>query len=130
MPQTCSIIPDDYVNPAPLPAAIARNLRGLLESSSTSVLRSFVNRERPTFAGVEAAGDLLAPFDGPVEAIRSLQKGSVLAVQGPPGTGKTRLAAEALAALMRDGKRVAVAAPGHATIAHCLSKALDKIDVT
>jgi len=129
VPQTCSIIPDDYVNPAPLPAAISRNLRGLLESSSTSPLRSFVSRERPTFVGVKTEGDLLEPFAGSaVEAIRRLDKGSVLAVQGPPGTGKTRLAAEALAALMKDGKRVAVAAPGHATIAHCLSKALDKID--
>jgi hypothetical protein len=129
VPSTCSIIPDDYVNPAPLPQAIARNLRGLLDTSSRSPLRSFVGRERPTFVGVEAEGDLLKPFGGSaVEAIRRLDKGSVLAVQGPPGTGKTRLAAEALAALMRDGKRVAVAAPGHATIAHCLSKALDKID--
>ena len=31
-------------------------------------------------------------------------------------------------AISGDGKRVAVAAPGHATIAHCLATALDKIE--
>lgn len=133
---TCSLIPDDYVNPQPLPQAISRNLRQLLESSTKTPLKAFVTRARPTFNGREADGDLLGPFlshgdraKAAVEAIRQLDQGSVLAVQGPPGTGKTRLAAEALAALMRDGKRVAVCAPGHATITHCLATALDRIDV-
>ncbi|KAH8058362.1 ATP-dependent 5'-3' RNA helicase [Aureococcus anophagefferens] len=45
-------------------------------------------------------------------------------VQGPPGTGKTYLAARAIARLLEDGKRIALCAPSHATVANGVLAAL------
>lgn len=55
---------------------------------------------------------------------------SHLVIQGPPGTGKTTLAATVIAALLRDGKRVAVSSNSHAAINHLLEAAVRRCEET
>ena len=129
-PFRCSLLPDEFVNPAPLPLAALTNVRGVLDGRD-GPLAAFLARKPPAFAGVEAGGDVLGPFRGgdgdatraAVDAIAALD-GSALAVQGPPGTGKTYLAARAIARLLEDGKRIALCAPSHATVANGVLAAL------
>ena len=138
-PFRCSLLPDDFVNPAPLPAAALRNVRRVMDGAVDSPLGALLARRPPKFRGApttaERGSDVLAPFrargrdavGAAVEAIAHLDR-STLAVQGPPGTGKTFLAARAIARLLeggdRRGVRVAVCAPSHATVANCLLAAL------
>jgi predicted RecB family nuclease len=62
-------------------------------------------------------GDLVSNI---TDIIRNLDS-SVIAIQGPPGTGKTYVASRAIAALVRDGRRVAVSSNSHAAIHNVLS---------
>lgn len=66
---------------------------------------------------VASGGDLVAET---VRAVADLDD-SCLIVQGPPGTGKTYTTARAIAALLRDGKRVAVASNSHKAINNLLA---------
>ncbi len=56
-----------------------------------------------------------------VPIVRALDE-SYLFIQGPPGSGKTMLASVAIAALLRDGKRVGVMSTTHKAIQHLLHK--------
>ncbi len=49
--------------------------------------------------------------------------GTHLVIQGPPGTGKTTLAAKVIAALVKDGKSVAVTSNSHSAINNLLGAA-------
>ena len=55
-----------------------------------------------------------------INAVRDLDFG-VLPIQGPPGTGKTYVASKAIAALIREGRRVAVSSNSHAAIRNVLT---------
>lgn len=48
---------------------------------------------------------------------------SVLCIQGPPGTGKSSVAAQVIAHLMADGKKVAITGQSHKVIINLLEKA-------
>ena len=66
------------------------------------------------------------PVAGTVAAVRALDAG-VLPIQGPPGTGKTHVAARAILALVREGRRVAVSASSHEAIANLLTEGLQAL---
>ncbi len=74
--------------------------------------------QAPGEALLEPTEDTVA---GVVRLALALDRG-VLAVQGPPGSGKTHRAAEAIVALIRSGKRVAVTANSHHVIKSLLRK--------
>ena len=71
------------------------------------------------------------PVAGTVDAVLRME-GTVLPIQGPPGTGKTYVTARAILALVRQGKRVGVAASSHEALRNvllgCLS-ALEEADL-
>lgn len=52
---------------------------------------------------------------------------SHLVIQGPPGTGKTTIAAKLIAALLRDGTKVAVTSNSHAAINNLLTAAWARV---
>jgi predicted RecB family nuclease len=60
----------------------------------------------------------------PAEAAASLAE-SYLFVQGPPGSGKTYTGAQIVARLLREGRRVGVAAPSHKAIHNLLGEIED-----
>ena len=89
---------------------------------SMRALDDFLGREPPRFKG-RGQGPLLLGKDlvaEVIDAVRSLDF-SVLPIQGPPGTGKTFVASKAIAALVRDGRRVAVSSNSHAAIRNVLT---------
>lgn len=49
----------------------------------------------------------------------------IAVVHGPPGTGKTTTLAAAVAALVQEGKKVLVCAPGNAAVDHFVKKLMD-----
>lgn len=108
-PARCSLIPDEFVNPEPLPTAISRNLR-----ERSPALAAFVERRKFSrdVSNVETADDI-------AETVLSMKQ-TTLAIHGPPGTGKTYCAAHAIARLLKAGYKVAVTAPSHATIENVL----------
>ena len=77
------------------------------------------------------------PFDHP--ALNESQRRAVTAIQqnkeitvvhGPPGTGKTTTLQAAVLALVREGKKVLVCAPGNAAVDHLVKKLMEeKINV-
>jgi uncharacterized protein len=58
-------------------------------------------------------------LDAAIRLCRELD-GGVLPIQGPPGSGKTYAGARAIAALVRDGKRIGVTAVSHKVIDNLL----------
>lgn len=59
------------------------------------------------------------PVEGTIDAVLDMD-GTVLPIQGPPGTGKTFVAARAILALVRAGRRVAVASTSHEAVRNVL----------
>ena len=59
-----------------------------------------------------------------VDAVLALE-GSVLPIQGPPGAGKTYAGAEAIVALVKEGKKVGVTANSHTVIRKLLCEVAD-----
>jgi uncharacterized protein len=66
---------------------------------------------------IDEAADVVAET---VNAVRRLET-SYLPIQGPPGTGKTYVASQAILALLRAGKRVAVTSNSHKAIGNLLA---------
>jgi uncharacterized protein len=93
--------------------ALARQVRdaGMVESAAGDLLA----RRPPRFAGGVTALDPLT------EQVLALDR-SALFVQGPPGAGKTYTGARLIAALLRAGRRVGVAATAHKAIHNLLDE--------
>ena len=70
-------------------------------------------------AGQPIVGDEHALLEKTIDAVRRLD-GSYLFVQGPPGSGKTYTGSHVIAALLADGKRVAVSSNSHKAINNLL----------
>jgi len=83
--------------------------------------RDLLLRRSPNLGGAE----ILRPGESPVEAARRIivsLNHSVLAIQGPPGAGKTFSGARMILDLVREGKRVGVAATSHKVIRNLLDE--------
>jgi uncharacterized protein len=63
--------------------------------------------------------DEQAPLEQTIDAVRRLD-GSYLFIQGPPGSGKTYTGSHAIAALLAEGKRVAVSSNSYKAINNLL----------
>jgi predicted RecB family nuclease len=87
-------------------------------------LEALLAKELPRLAGkapgaplIDETADVVAET---VNAVRRLDV-SCLPIQGPPGTGKTYVASQAILALLREGKRVAVTSNSHKAIGNLLA---------
>ena len=69
--------------------------------------------------GEPIVSDPSAPLAQTIDAVRRLD-GSYLFIQGPPGAGKTYTGSHVIAALLADGKRVAVSSNSHKAINNLL----------
>ena len=113
-PQSGALIPDQFVSPDPIPAAIERAALAYL-GGVHSLLGNLLDRKPP----LPDAGDLVLRGESPTEAavrVAGLMDHSVLCVQGPPGTGKTYTGSYVIASLLRAGKRVGVMSNSHKAI--------------
>src|SRR5437867_3366735 len=120
MPRPVSLIPDEYLNPEPIPTAIAEVAAAWKKSGALpGALRRFFLRQPPAIPG-QAPGQPLRRPDEDFEtaAIRIVTQmiESTLCIQGPPGTGKTTLASRVICELLRLRKNVGVTSNSHKAI--------------
>ena len=82
---------------------------------------ALLTRAEPRFRSGPRANILNGrdPVAGTIDAVLDMD-GTVLPIQGPPGTGKTYVAARAILALVRAGKKVAVASTSHEAVKNVL----------
>ena len=81
--------------------------------------RSRCRASRAAQPGEPIVSDASAPLAQTIDAVRRLD-GSYLFIQGPPGAGKTYTGSHVIAALLADGKRVAVSSNSHKAINNLL----------
>jgi predicted RecB family nuclease len=124
-PERLSLIPYELVPPKVIVDAIERLVRRYRDVGQLPpAIADFLGRRPPRLKN-RTGGLVVAPdapvVDGTIEAIRSLDRSSVV-VQGPPGCGKTYTAARVIAALVSDGRRIGVTSNSHRAIALLLQE--------
>jgi predicted RecB family nuclease len=126
-PTLITLIPDEYVNPEPIPQAIYQLVADYdVGQLGPSAILDFLRREKPRIKN--HAGDAIAPSHDPDEKLKQIIKAvkdlnnSYLTIQGPPGAGKTYTAKHVIAELVKDGAKVGIASNSHKAINHLLIK--------
>jgi uncharacterized protein len=131
-PEVLSLVLSDFINPAPIPEAIATVVTDIEAGcGSHAAILSLLQHEKPEFdkpfsQQSTKRNGAIAPSENPAEklqqiidAVSSLQQ-SCLVIQGPPGTGKTFTASRVIGQLLKDGCKVGVASNSHAAINNLL----------
>jgi predicted RecB family nuclease len=117
-----SLVPDQFVRPAPIPEAIQDVIEQIIENDfAPSAIVDFLFRKQPRFTNgpkspiVESdqSGDVF--IDSIVSAATQLDS-SYLCIQGPPGAGKTYTARHIIGDLIAKGKRVGISSNSHKAI--------------
>lgn len=129
IPERCHLVPDEYLNPDPIPGALLRfgtALRDGVADRYGAVL-ALLRRSTPHLAGF--AGGALLPdppeLPGDLASLVERMNATTLCIQGPPGSGKTHNAAAVIVALAAAGKRVGVASNSHKAILNLLRAVSD-----
>lgn len=126
-----TLIPDEYVRPDPIPAAIA-NVAGKFEKGllGQSAILDFLGKQKPNILGHQV-GQSIAPSHDPherleqvIQAIINLDH-SYLTIQGPPGSGKTYTGKHVIADLIKRGKKVGISSNSHKAINNLLISTVD-----
>jgi uncharacterized protein len=121
-----TLIPDEFVNPKPIPEAISKQVEafanGLLNKSA---LLDFLSRSIPRITDHQPGQDI-APSHIPQERLQQIIQAvvhldnSYLTIQGPPGAGKTYTGQHLIAELIKRGKRVGISSNSHKAINNLL----------
>ena len=125
-PDIITVCLAERISDAPKLAAVHGFIQRLSQGDEADgpILR-MLSQQAPQLEGLAAGQSILCEAPTPqavLTAVRRL-KGSHLVIQGPPGTGKTSTAAQVIAALIADGKTVAITANSHAAINNLLTSA-------
>jgi predicted RecB family nuclease len=126
-PVSLSLIPDEWVDPAPIAQSVERVVRRYRESGTLpQAIDHFLRRRQPVLRG-RLSGEPIIPsgmdvVQGSISAAVDLDN-STLCIQGPPGGGKTYTAARTIFALLRLGQRVGVTSNSHRAICVLLNEA-------
>jgi hypothetical protein len=127
------LIPDEFVNPNPIPGAIQDVIERILEADfSSSAIGDFLFRRRPQFS--DGPKDPIVPGDlsgsqfinSVINSVNALN-GSYLCVQGPPGAGKTYTARHIIGDLLSKGNRVGISSHSHKAIINLMSGVADLV---
>ena len=124
-PGRVSLIPDEYVNPNPIPEAVETVVEEWLQNERLpSTMEAFLHRRRPDVDD-DGTGDLVKAGEDTKEAAIRLvgsMRSTTLCIQGPPGSGKTTGAAEVILSLIKNGKKVAITSNSHKAILNLMQK--------
>lgn len=128
-PTATSLIPHDFIRPAPKPESLQRLAGWVIEHGIDApgdfrAARDLLMRRTPR-AGQVAHEALTPKQEDAQDAARRLVLAldeSYLAIQGPPGSGKSSVGARMIVDLVAAGKRVGVTANSHKVIAELLEK--------
>ena len=123
-PERLDLIPAGPLKNEVLRDAVRRVAQSVLAGGARyPAIEALLGRDYPRVSGHRAGAPLMA--DGAdvvaatVDIVRRLDHGT-LPIQGPPGTGKTYVSSQAILALIRAGKRVAVTSNSHKAIDNLL----------
>lgn len=125
LPDTLSIGPTGPVAAAVIRAAVYRAAESILDGSRRyGAVIDILNKAAPKIIGKAAGDPFIAGGDLQQEAIKAVAQmdDSYLFIQGPPGAGKTHNSGHMIVELMRQGKRVGIAANSHKAIHNLLAK--------
>ncbi|WP_115710999.1 TM0106 family RecB-like putative nuclease [Legionella sainthelensi] len=124
--ETITLIPDDFINPAPIPQTIYRQAVKFEKNELVnSAIYDFLKHDFPRIKN-RSQGQRIAPSHDPKERLEEIIKvvkdldNSYLPIQGPPGAGKTFTAKHIIAELVRLGKKVGITSNSHKAINHLL----------
>ncbi len=130
-PAVISLVPDEYVNPSPIPQAVDQVV-GEYESgqispavsSRRSAIIDFLMRAKPCIKGHD--GGPIAPSHDPVKRLEQIISAvarldnSYITIQGPPGAGKSYTGKHIIAELLQSGARIGIASNSHKAINNLL----------
>lgn len=121
-----TLIPDEYLNPEPIPTAIYRQALAFSKGHlNPSAILDFLTKQTPRIKG-HRQGDAIAPSHDPMVRLKQIQQAvlnldnSYLTIQGPPGAGKTYTGKHLIAELLKQGKRIGIASNSHKAINNLL----------
>jgi uncharacterized protein len=131
MPKTMSLIPDEFVNPSPIPEAIVDVATKWDRTKAVPEnLRRLLLRFPPNLSGKNPADPLAKPNEdigaAAVRIVTDMQN-SVLCIQGPPGCGKTTTASGVIVKLLKTSKNIGITSNSHKAIINLLSACNDKL---
>ncbi|NRB38348.1 MAG: TM0106 family RecB-like putative nuclease [Pseudomonadales bacterium] len=122
-PQIISLVPDEYINPAPIPQSIDAVVNAFESGQmGSSAILDFLERKTPNIQGLETGQAIVNSenaLNDIVTAVIGL-KSSYLPIQGPPGAGKTYTGKHVIAELLKLGKKVGICSNSHKAINNLL----------
>ncbi len=124
-PRVMSLVPDEYINPDPMPKSIYAQAKAFYDHQLSGAILDFLRRSAPNIMG-HKAGDPIAPSNDVkarmaqiIKAVINLNN-SYLVIQGPPGAGKTYTAMHIIAELLKLGNRIGICSNSHKAINNLL----------
>ena len=130
-PARLNLIPDEFVNPNPIPIALKEEVEECLDNDfKPRAITDFLRRTRPRIKGnnegpiIKSNGDLLQNI---ISASINLEN-SYLCIQGPPGAGKTYTAKHIIGELLKSGKKVGISSNSHKAIINLMDGVADHVN--
>jgi predicted RecB family nuclease len=121
-----TLVPDDYVNPDPIPAAIYAQGKDFLENPlRKNAILDFLRKSMPRIHG-HKMGEVLAPSHDVKEKLQQIINAAInldksyLVIQGPPGAGKTYTGKHIIAELLKRGMKIGICSNSHKAINNLL----------
>ncbi len=125
-PSIINLVPDEHVNPDPIPASIQTQAKAFYDNQLGScAILDFLRRAAPNIHGYKS-GEPIVTSDNAEERLGQIIKAvanlnnSYLVIQGPPGAGKTYTAMHVIATLLKLGKRIGICSNSHKAINNLL----------
>ena len=132
-PDRISLVPDQFISPAPIPNAIQDTIETNLNNDfEPSAITDFLYRKTPRFLN-GPKNPILEPNLSAVDFIQSIilaaneLDNSYLCIQGPPGAGKTFTARKVIGDLIAKGKRIGISSNSHKAIINLMDGVADHL---
>lgn len=130
LPFNVSLIPDEYVQPNPIPQALENVVKAFAGAGENTgeqnqAIFDFLQRRIPRINGIDT-GKAIAPSHDPIERLEQIihaitnLNNSYLPIQGPPGAGKTFTGKHVIAELLKQGKKIGICSNSHKAINNLL----------
>jgi len=126
LPTLMSLVPDEYVRPDPIPAAINSQVQRFSDGQlKHCAIIDFLERNAPRIKG-HTAGEAIVSSHDNQERLQQIIKAAInldnscLTIQGPPGAGKTFTAKYIITELVKQGKTVGICSNSHKAINNLL----------
>ncbi|GAA0305650.1 TM0106 family RecB-like putative nuclease [Psychrosphaera haliotis] len=123
-----NLVPDEYVNPKPIPDALTEFIKqyskGIFDTTPNAVI-DFLLRAKPRIK-THLPNDSIVSATSSEEKLEQIThvvlnlKNSYLPIQGPPGAGKSFTGKHVITELLRQGKSVGIASNSHKAINNLL----------